>query len=515
MSASQDKKRRSAAQATGLGAREIAEQKKRAKTKRNYIIIGSIVVVLAIVIIVLNSNLFYSGTNAVEIGNQKYSAAEVNYYYYSNYYNFMNNGYGSYFIDSNTSLKDQEYYTDEYASWHDYFIDQAISSLTEISALYEKALASGFTITQEASDEIEEELVNLEDYSASAGYPGVKQYIGVVYGKGMSVKLLREIMTQNAIATDYAQSIYDAYEYSSEELETYYQEHKDELDFISYSYYYIDGSVAEHEHEEGEEHDEEAEAADAMSKAKALADAIAAEIEDEASFDAAAARIDEGTITTSKTIGYGINETLSWLLESGRKSGDVTVIDADTGYYVLLFTGRDDNHYQTVSVRHILIQAEADEEGVYTEEAKAAALLEAEDILSRWQSGVASEESFAVFAEDHSADGGSNTNGGLYENIRKGQMVAEFDAFCFDSHQPGDTGIVYGENANYAGYHVIYFVGEDGLYSDYLADYGIAHEGYTADLGLREVAYSDWHEELLSPYSAKRNFSLKFAGDMR
>ena len=61
-----------------------------------------------------------------------------------------------------------------------------------------------------------------------------------------------------------------------------------------------------------------------------------------------------------------------------------------------------------------------------------------------------------------SEDGGSNTNGGLYTKVLKGQMVTEFNDWLFDeSRKPGDTGIVYGESSNYAGYHVMYFVGDD------------------------------------------------------
>ena len=46
----------------------------------------------------------------------------------------------------------------------------------------------------------------------------------------------------------------------------------------------------------------------------------------------------------------------------------------------------------------------------------------------------------------YSADTGSNTNGGLYTEVYQGQMVTEFNDWCFDeSRQPGDTGIVYNE----------------------------------------------------------------------
>ena len=80
------------------------------------------------------------------------------------------------------------------------------------------------------------------------------------------------------------------------------------------------------------------------------------------------------------------------------------------------------------------------------------------------------EEAFAALAEQYSEDEGSNAKGGLYENVYQGQMVEAFDAFCFAGHQPGDTGIVYGESGSYAGYHVMYYVGEGELYSNVIAE---------------------------------------------
>lgn len=110
-----------------------------------------------------------------------------------------------------------------------------------------------------------------------------------------------------------------------------------------------------------------------------------------------------------------------------------------------------------VDVRHILvIPAEQDENGEYTEAAWQQAEQKAEAILNEWRSGEATEDSFAALADENSEDPGSNTNGGLYEAVYPGQMVDEFDAWCFDdARQPGDTGIV---KTSY-GYHIMYFVG--------------------------------------------------------
>ena len=111
-----------------------------------------------------------------------------------------------------------------------------------------------------------------------------------------------------------------------------------------------------------------------------------------------------------------------------------------------------------VSVRHILIEPEsADETSTdYTDEEWAAAEAKANEVLTLWQQNP-TEDYFAELANEKSADPGSNTNGGLYEDFPSNQMVAEFSEWCFDqSRQPGDTGIV---KTSY-GYHIMYFVGQ-------------------------------------------------------
>ena len=74
-----------------------------------------------------------------------------------------------------------------------------------------------------------------------------------------------------------------------------------------------------------------------------------------------------------------------------------------------------------VNVRHILIQPEEDEDGNISDEAWTAAEEKAQEILAEWEAGDADEESFGELANTYSADGGSNTNGGLYEDVYPGQ----------------------------------------------------------------------------------------------
>ena len=108
-----------------------------------------------------------------------------------------------------------------------------------------------------------------------------------------------------------------------------------------------------------------------------------------------------------------------------------------------------------VSIRHILIQPEGeqDEEGNYSDEAWTAAEQKANEVLQEWEAGDKTEERFGELAQEYSADG-SATSGGLYENVYPGQMVTEFNDWCFaDGRDAGDYGLVKTEY----GYHIIYF----------------------------------------------------------
>lgn len=114
-----------------------------------------------------------------------------------------------------------------------------------------------------------------------------------------------------------------------------------------------------------------------------------------------------------------------------------------------------------VDVRHILIMPEDDT----AEEDWNTAKTTAEDILNQWLAGDMTEESFAALAEEKSEDEGSSAEGGLYEDVYIGQMVTEFEDWCFDSsRQNGDYGIVKTEY----GYHIMYFVRSDSAMDDWV-----------------------------------------------
>jgi hypothetical protein len=143
-----------------------------------------------------------------------------------------------------------------------------------------------------------------------------------------------------------------------------------------------------------------------------------------------------------------------------------------------------------VDVRHILITPEGGDAA--TEEQWAAAEKEANDLLNEWLTKHPDEDGFAVMAEAYTDDPGSASNGGLYEDVYVGQMVPEFENWCFDaSRQTGDYGIV---KTTY-GYHIMYFVGSDYVWyataeADMLVEKGNEFLQSVLDKHPAEIDYS-------------------------
>ena len=66
---------------------------------------------------------------------------------------------------------------------------------------------------------------------------------------------------------------------------------------------------------------------------------------------------------------------------------------------------------------------DSDNDGTYSDDDKQKAKASIDDVYERWMQSDQTEDDFAQLANSFSQDSGSNTKGGLYEHIYKGQMV--------------------------------------------------------------------------------------------
>ena len=524
MSASREKKNRQDPAGSGWTdpktAREAQQRKEAHRTNLLYGTIGVVFLLLAIAGIVWKSNIIPKTATAVTINGESYSAAQVNYYYQNEYQSFLNENYGALSLiglDTASSLKNQTISSTAVLvvpdatvgqTWYDYFLGRTLDQMAGIQAMLDAAEEEGFTWNDDLQVQLDENMESLETIAASYGYTGT-QYLGLVYGSTVSKSLYEEETQRSLLANAYMESYQDSLSYSQEELESAYEENRNTYDQVSYESVRVNGSAPDTD-EEGntiEVTDEMTE--EAMAAAKSVADSIYADYQAGGSLSDLAEAQETATYTDSDGTSYTTTVLGEWLFDDARQPGDSAVLEdtSSNNYYVVVFGSRFRQDYNTVDVRHILIQPEAttlteDDEG-YEEDVEAkdtAAQERAENILEEWKAGEATEESFAALANEYSQDPGSNTNGGLYQEIYQGQMVTEFNDWCFDeARQPGDTGIVHNSST---GYHVMYFVGDN-----------IPYWQVQVSTNLLNEAVETWYNELKEGYTTEQSsFGMDFVG---
>lgn len=179
--------------------------------------------------------------------------------------------------------------------------------------------------------------------------------------------------------------------------------------------------------------------------------------------------------------------------------------DSDVENY---FTEKEDDYAsqgitkdtKVVDIRHILIlPVSENNEQTYTDAEWEACRVKAQEILNSWLAGDATEESFAALANEKSEDPGSNSNGGLYEDVYVGQMVQAFNDWCFDeARQIGDYGLV---QTNY-GYHIMYFSGSRTTWFE------TAYDDYVNSIAMDKL------EEIKSRYNLDMDYSKVCLGTL-
>lgn len=486
MSASRERKQRLSDDEVLTAKQEKAAQE-AAQAKRKtilYVVIGVICAVLAAALLIWNSGFFQSRATAYTVDGVNYTAAEYSYYYHTAY-----NQYAAYgIINRSTPLNEQVYDEETGETWDDYFKRYAEQSLDTLTVLYREAVNSNMALSDEEKAEIDSVIQSYKTSAAQNGY-SFSSYLKANFGAYMTQGKLKNLLEKQILAGDFYDEKLAGFTYELDELNAYYDENAGTLDSFTHNTCFISSSNANFDAEDTEE---------AKAQAKELADEMAAALNAGGDFQSLAEQYTEGqdnpTIYTDLTVPGSQLSSLygDWLRDTARKSGDVTVMESSSGggYFVVQFLDRYLLTDNTADVRHILIKAETDEDASAPTEAQlAAAKAKVEELLATWQSGEATEDSFAALANENSQDTGSNTNGGFY-NAYRGQMIPNFDNWVFDSaRKTGDVGIVENDNSGTEGYHLIYYVGSSTPYWQQQAvsalqesDMAAWLDGLTADL---------------------------------
>ena len=521
MSASREKKLRQDQTASGYvdpkAEKELEEKKAEKRSNVLYSVIAVLFVLVVAASFLWRSNVISRNATALTIDGEKYSAAEVNFYYQNVYRGFLQSN--SYFIsylglDTNASLKSQTVNAtaasmmgvEEGSSWHDYIMDNTVKQMTMVQRGLKQAQEEGYQFPASVQEQYEDSLNSLKTSAESTGM-SVKAYLQRNLGAIMTEKVYNQQVLRMLQYQAYAQSYSDSLTYTDAELEAAYQADPKTYDKAAWEYVVVSGAADSTTDADGntvQATDEEQAAA--KETAKATAEEILAAYNSGKSLESIAGNYEKATYYNTTDATYYDGVVGNWLFDDARKDGDTEILEVGTNYYVGLFHSRGRNDYNTVDVRHILfkvdtsdLDSKADDYQEKLDARKAEQKEAAEAALKKWEEGARTEDSFAELANELSSDTGSNTNGGLYTQVYKGQMVTEFNDWCFDeSRQPGDTGIVYNEGS-YTGYHVIYFVGTDAPYWQ-----------VQVRNAMKNADYTQWNNDLVKDITATEASGMKY-----
>ena len=536
MSASREKKQRKGDLNEALTQKQRKEQAEQAKARRKtigYTVFGVIVAVLVVILLVWNSGVFQANATAATVGSEKISVRDMQYYYYqavnSEYSMYTSYGMSAPF-DTSKPLSEQIQDEETGTTYQQYFQEQALATVRQVTALCAAAQAEGYTLSAEGQAEIDDVFEQIDQICAQYSITRAS-YFAQSYGSMVTEKVFRSNLEKATLAQEYANSRQDALTYTDEELDAYYQEHAAELDSYTFRSFYIDGTAPNPTDEDGNpvlddegntvtatEEEQQAAMEEAMNKAiQAVAEIGAASDHEAAFIEAAPQYVSESSkesytdnpdasktdsITGLVLTQYGLPYA-EWLMDDARQAGDVGYVESGSGYYVMLFLDRFLDEEPTVNIRHILIKAELDQEDdeatedvdesqIPSQAALDAAKAEAESLLEQWQAGDKTAESFGALAQEYSDDTGSSSNGGEYTYVLKGQMFEAFDSWIFDSaRQSGDTTLLENPQSGQQGWHVIYFEGQEKPYWTSTATSQLQSDDMTA-----------WMEEIQADYPA-------------
>ncbi len=527
MSASNKKKLRREQEAVKMTDKQLAAQKEAKQTKLYTIAFVAVLAILLVVAItvgvsqtITSTGIREKNTVALTVGDHEISNAELNYFFMDSVNNFYSQ-YGSYAsifgLDVTKPLDEQFVDEENGLTWADDFLNSAKENAKSVYAMNDAAEAAGFSLSQEEQLELDFQIKQLDTYGTLYGYADGEAYLKAMYGNGATKESFAEYAKRSAIASAYYTEYTNSLTYEDAELRSAEAENPAAYSSFTFNSYYLAANKFQTGGTTDEEgnttYSEEEKAAAVTAAEEAAKSLVSEEITSVEALDAAIAALPVNADTTASstantdTMYSSLSSVYNeWLADKARAEGDkayfantsTTTAEDGTetttvnGYYVVYYIGTNDNTFPLANVRHILIAPEhVHEEGethaegeTYSTEEMAAAKATAEALLAEWKAGDATEESFAALANEKSADG-DGTTGGLYENVYPGQMVTNFNDWCFDeSRKAGDTGIV---ESTY-GYHIMFYVGDSET----------SYRDYQITTELRNADVNTWYEETVN-----------------
>ena len=415
---------------------------RRKKIKKG--IIWSIVIILIALlitgIVLVKTGFVHRRVTAFEIGGEKFTIADYNYWYQM---------LANQMAQATYSYPDRE---------------TVMTNINSIVGTAKALEAKGYKLNEENLEAYNSALTQIKK-DADSFDGSEKEFYSQNYGPATNEEIVMKNYKYQLLAIQYYSEFCDNADYTDEDFDKYYKEFgKEELatvDFRICIFSTYDNNTF------GVPYASSTDALNAANKLNSI-------ITDEESFINAVksesvtlgcdvSKFDKDATLEENFPYKEMNEQFSdirdWLFSDDRKANDHTVITLDiegqqASYLLFIVDPVSREEYKTVDMRHILISS-LDESSNSTEELENKAKEKIEQICAEWEDGDMTDERFAELAKEYSDDT-TASDGGIIEKVCKGQLVESIEEFLFESERKaGDYKII---KSTY-GYHLVYYKG--------------------------------------------------------
>lgn len=440
MSASRERKKR---QDSNVPA-SAPEKKTKKKLSEGWILAISILLIVALVFGgIFGFRAYQRSRTVLTVGSHEVKVPEFNFFYNSTVSSFTS--YASYLgIDTSTTLDkqnvtsnaltylsifgvDTSYLADHQANeegvyedvtWAQVFASATKDTIVETYAIYNEAVAAGYTLDEEDLAEIDSEIEEIAGIATAQGEKPDELYARV-FGDGCDEEGYRNYMIVVHTASHYPDSL----SYTDAEITARYEQSPEDFDVVSFYLYTAkpsdyaetnaDGTTAEPTKEN-------------KMAAKTDAEAMAKEFDLDDEKVTVCADYTKASVTSS----YG-EEAAAWIFDTASVNGEnVKLFEKDDAYYVLKLAAKGD--YTSYNAIELSVAADPEEleEGETTAAEKVAAIeasLEADG----------SEENFRALVQEYV---GEDSDGSI-ENLMRNSMAGvskELFNWGLEEHKAGD-----------------------------------------------------------------------------
>lgn len=299
-----------------------------------------------------------SAQAVIHCGNYTLTNRDFSYYYWSEYFYYLNNQTAvPETLDTTRPLDRQMYDADR--TWQDFMIDQTLNTIGHTMALVQEAEASSFVLDGEYEASLEAVIKSFRQYALQGGFtdedgwPDLDAYLRDSYGPEADEASFSAYLRHSYLSAAYSDYLYDQPVFTPEEVEAFYDENAEtyagqmgleKTDDVMRSARMV--LIAP----EDPEKEEDWTAAETQCRSLMTTWQSQGALEDDLATMATAYSDDAGSAAVGglmEGIWPGRCEAAldAWLFADGRKAGDAEVLKLETGYAIVTLSSLSEDIY--------------------------------------------------------------------------------------------------------------------------------------------------------------------------